>query len=109
PRDPDTDKDGIPDGIDRFPSLQAALICVDANAPAAADTTFCQPPFNPACGWGKAVRTLQEALALHAQGEASISFADDVAEIWVADGTYRPDQTAASPGGTGDRFKAFEI
>jgi hypothetical protein len=109
PRDPDTDKDGIPDGVDPFPTVQARLVCVDASAPAGGSPQLCYPPFNPACAWQQAVRTLQEALALHAAGASSENPDDDVAEIWVAGGVYRPDQSAQSHGGTLDPAAAFVL
>ena len=49
--------------------------------------------------WTDAFVQLQEALAVAADGD----------EIRVAQGTYRPDETAANPTGTGDRAASFDL
>ena len=49
--------------------------------------------------WGTAYKYLQDALT--APGL--------VDQIWVATGTYKPDQDAANPGGTGSRYATFQL
>ena len=49
--------------------------------------------------WTTAMRHLQDALAV----------AQAADQVWVAAGTYRPDETAAHPSGTGNREVSFEL
>ena len=49
--------------------------------------------------WGTAYKYLQDGLATAVSGD----------EIWVAAGTYKPDQVAANPGGTGSRYATFQL
>ena len=55
---------------------------------------------NNGSSWEDAFKHLQDALA-----DANVS-GDD---IWVAEGTYRPDENTANPGGTGSRSATFQL
>ncbi len=86
----DTDSDGIPDSSDRHPLYPAKTLRVKADAPSGGDGS----------SWETAIDNLQTALQLARSGYTSDSDpADDVAEIWVASGVYKPaaagDQTTA--------------
>ena len=63
-----------------------AVIYVDADASAGGD----------GASWATAYRYLSDALG----------FSN---EIWVAEGTYYPDQSAANPAGTGLRTDTFVL
>ncbi|MHC4575636.1 MAG: choice-of-anchor Q domain-containing protein, partial [Planctomycetota bacterium] len=52
--------------------------------------------------WGDAYNHLQDALADACSNP-------DVNQIWVAEGTYKPDQNSAEPNGTGDRTATFQL
>ena len=81
PSNPDTDRDGIPDGVDVHPLYQAQLVYVDKDASGIEDGT----------SWVNAFTDLQDALAKAQNGYESEGIDDDdVAEIWVADGVYKP-------------------
>ncbi len=56
---------------------------------------------NDGRSWSDAFHDLQSALAT-----AGVEW---VEQIWVAEGTYRPDETAAAPMGTGDRNASFNL
>jgi len=66
------------------------VIYVDCNAPG---------PVRDGNSWPTAFRHLQEALDI----------AEDGGQIWVAQGTYKPDSNAAYPTGTKDRNATFEL
>ena len=67
-----------------------SVVHVDDDAPAGGDGS----------SWSGAYRFLQDALA---------SAAGTPTEIRVAQGTYAPDRSEASPGGTGDRDATFQL
>ena len=60
----------------------------------------CAPAAGDGSSWSDAYRFLQDALA---------SAGGAVTEIRVAQGTYVPDRSQASPGGTGDRAATFSM
>jgi len=70
----------------------AGIIFVDADATGA----------NDGSNWANAYNYLQDALA-----DANSN--PDVNEIWVAQGTYKPDANSSYPGGTGDREATFQL
>jgi parallel beta-helix repeat protein/predicted outer membrane repeat protein len=67
----------------------AKVIYVDANAPG----------FNNGSSWDHAYNYLQDALAASISGD----------EIRVAQGIYKPDQSSATPYGSGDRYATFQL
>jgi hypothetical protein len=80
PLDPDSDGDGLLDGQDPFPNRRANTVFVRADAPAGGNGRT----------WGAAVQTIQSAVSLYYQGLNSPNPSDDVSQIWVARGTYKP-------------------
>jgi len=65
------------------------VIYVDADA----------PPGGNGQMWATAYKYLQDALVVVQDGN----------DIWVADGTYKPDANSADPNGTGDRTSTFQL
>jgi hypothetical protein len=100
PGNPDTDRDGIPDGDDLFPLVQAKVLYVDQNATGLECSEACD--ISGEC-WECAYTDLQDALtaARNAYDTAEVA-TDDVAEIWVARGVYKP-------GPAGDRSASFQL
>lgn len=54
--------------------------------------------------WTLAYRKLRDALDY-----LNTPCGAQVTEVWVAEGTYRPDETAANPNGNGDRAATFQM
>lgn len=65
------------------------------------------PPGGDGLSWDTAYRFLQDGLS-NAQGN-SLALRGGVAEIHVAQGTYKPDRSEANPSGTGDREATFTL
>ena len=61
------------------------------------------PPGGDGMSWPTAYRFLQDALADTANSAGTVN------EIRVAGGSYKPDRTEATPGGTGDRAARFQL
>jgi predicted outer membrane repeat protein len=81
PTKPDTDDDGIADRFDPFPLFPAKVLRVKAEALAGGDGS----------SWATALNDLQVALSRASNGVSTASTpSDDVAEIWVAAGVYKP-------------------
>jgi parallel beta-helix repeat protein len=68
---------------------QPGIICVDAGATGA----------NNGSSWVNAYKYLQDALAVAEPNDA----------IWVAQGTYRPDENTGHPAGTNNRDATFQL
>ncbi len=79
----------------------AAVVCAAADGGTVLFVDDDALPGGDGGGWNTALRHLQDALSEAATLEIS--------EIRVAGGTYRPDRSSASPGGTGDREAVFEL
>jgi|GEM_PF-1721697 len=80
PFDPDTDGDGLLDGVDPLPTRRAGIRFVKADA----------TPGGDGRNWYMAYTTIQQALA-DAAGNPHADPFDDVSQIWVAQGEYKPD------------------
>ena len=74
-------------------AVAGGVLVVDDDAAAGGD----------GLGWDSAYRFLQDALAFASDP------ANGVAEIRVAQGTYKPDRDEDNPDGTGDREATFEL
>lgn len=84
PTKPDTDEDGLPDNVDPHPLVSAKVLRVKADAVHGGNS-----PTN-GLTWDAAFTNLQDALSLARSGAATPGADDDVAEIWVAGGIYKP-------------------
>ena len=80
PGNPDTDRDGILDGDDPNPLYQARVLYVDQKANGE----------NNGTSWENAYTDLQNALSNSRDRYESPAEEDDVSEIWVAKGVYKP-------------------
>jgi len=87
PTRPDTDQDGLVDGLDSHPLTPARVLRV--KAPQGTNS----PPAGDGSTWALALTNLQDALTIAANGLGTTNSDDDVAEIWVAAGIYKPTTT----------------
>jgi len=86
PTKPDTDGDGIPDNLDPYPLIPAKVLYVNAYATG----------LNNGISWANAFTNLQDALALAQNAANDGNPSNDVAEIWVAAGVYKPTTTTTN-------------
>lgn len=91
PKDPDTDRDGLLDGVDPYPACRARTLYVNSAAPAGGDGS----------SWLNAMNSLQDALSEARTANAGNDCTQHVSQIWVAAGTYRPHES--------DRFVPFNM
>jgi parallel beta-helix repeat protein len=87
-----------------FRTLIGIVACLlAATATASAQSTWYvdddAPPGGDGLTWSTAYDDLQDALWAAGPGD----------EVWVAQGTYRPDEDDANPSGTGDRTASFQM
>ena len=80
-----------------IPPARTVILHVDASAPASGDGT----------SWTKAYNTLQDAILNSLDRDNDLIEDNQVAEIWVAQGTYRPDQGGGNA--EGDRAAYFRL
>lgn len=81
PNDPDSDGDGLLDGADPFPIHTARTLYVQPGAPSGQNGN----------SWLTAYPRLQPAITRALNGQATSNDpTDDVSQIWVAAGTYKP-------------------
>lgn len=81
PNDPDTDGDSLPDGTDPFPIHTARTLYVQPGAPSGQNGNT----------WLSAYPRIQSAVTRALNGQATPNDpTDDVSQIWVAAGTYKP-------------------
>ncbi|MCU0783566.1 MAG: hypothetical protein MUF81_05860 [Verrucomicrobia bacterium] len=98
PTRPDTDDDGLADGVDPHPTVPAKVLRVKADAVHGGNSA------TNGATWATALTNLQDALKFASNGLATTSIStDDVAEIWVAAGVYKPTPT------TTNRAARFEL
>lgn len=82
PNDPDTDGDSLLDGQDPFPIHTARTLYVQPGAPSGQNGNT----------WLSAYAKLQPAINRALAGQATANDpSDDVSQIWVAAGIYKPD------------------
>jgi predicted outer membrane repeat protein len=89
---PDTDRDGLADKVDPFPLVPARVIYVKSGAGGAGDGS----------SWEDAFVNLQAAIDDAAARNADEDDENDVAEVWVAEGTY-------TPGAVGELDRSFRL
>ncbi|MEQ8762811.1 MAG: hypothetical protein RL885_02710 [Planctomycetota bacterium] len=88
PRHPDTDRDTIPDGVDLCPIHPAGILHVDPRSPVNGSGL--------AMDWSDAMHDLKTAidkaneLNSDRNEQNELDCRNDIAQIWVARGTYRP-------------------
>jgi hypothetical protein len=82
PTRPDTDDDGIIDSVDLYPLNTAKVLFVTPNGTVDNDGSSWQQPAD-----------LQTAISRAGTRNSNAVASDDVAEIWVAEGTYVPSQS----------------
>jgi len=80
----------------------AALVTVASGQPCRVYVNHAATGSNDGSSWVDAFVHLQDALA-------SAASCPEGAEVWVAAGVYRPDQSSANPAGTGDRAASFAL
>lgn len=81
PNDPDTDGDSLLDGSDPFPIHTARTLYVQPGAPSGQNGN----------SWLSAYPRIQPAITRALNGQATTNDpTDDVSQIWVAAGTYKP-------------------
>jgi len=97
PKNPDTDRDGIMDGVDPFPACRARTLFVQPRIP----PTFAGSGSQNGSSWLRAMGSLQDALAEARTANASEDCTQHVSQIWVARGVYLPHSS--------DRFAAFDL
>jgi len=84
-------------------AVMAVLLAGMAPAIAAGGTIYVDADASPGgdgTSWATAYKYLQDALYKPPTGGD---------QIWVAEGTYKPDANTANPDGTGDREAAFQL
>jgi len=86
PTKPDTDGDGIPDNLDQHPLIPAKVVYVNADATG----------LNDGSSWANAFTNLQDALTEARNAANDSNPSNDVAEIWVAAGVYKPTTTTTN-------------
>ena len=97
PTKPDTDNDGIPDNLDPYPLVPANVIRVKWDAVHGGKSV------TNGATWDTAFTNLQDALTVARNAAADGNPSNDVAEIWVAGGVYKPTTT------TTNRTASFQL
>ncbi len=92
PAIPDTDEDGLQDNLDQYPLHPAKVLRVKWDA----------VPGGSGGSWATAFTSLQDALAAARTAAVDGNPSTDVAEIWVAEGVYKPSST-------GNRNESFML
>jgi hypothetical protein len=97
PVKPDTDGDGIADNLDPHPLIPANVIRVKCDAPHGGHSV------TNGAAWNTAFTNLQDALTVARNAAIDGNASNDVAEIWVASGVYKPTTS------TTNRAARFEL
>lgn len=87
PTKPDTDSDGIPDKLDANPLIPAKVIRVKWDAAHGGSSV------TNGASWDTAFTNLQDALTVVRNAATDGNPSNDVAEIWVSAGVYKPAAT----------------